>query len=246
MVVRAADIFGAGPAPVGIVSGSGIHLRPLLDEILREISFEAAGVPAAGTAGHEGRFIFGRCGGLPLILQSGRIHLYEGHSIDAVTSTVDALYQMGVRSVILTNAAGGLDEVLSPGDLVAVEEVRAWPFRGHAFPERMCPAFVVPGCTASGVYVWMHGPCYETRAEIQALQRLGATCVGMSLAAEVERCQQLGIRAGAISCVTNDCTTQESLSHAQVVAVAERASDELCTIIRACLMADADGAPEYA
>lgn len=232
MVEDCSEVFRPGEQPAGIVSGSGINLRPLLDEVIREVSFTRAGIPAAGTAGHAGVFVFGRCGDVPVILQSGRLHLYEGHDYETAVSAVDALYRFGVRALILTNAAGGLDEALAPGDLVAAEEVLSWRFQAHAFPERMRPAFVVPGCTAAGAYIWMHGPCYETRAEIRALQHMGGATVGMSAAAELERCQALGIRAGIVSCVTNDCTSQQSLSHAEVVTVAERASGELCGLLR--------------
>lgn len=238
MVGPAAELFHSPVPPVGVVSGSGINLRPLLDEVLGETSFDrAAGISAAGVAGHDGAFVFGRCGGTPLVLQAGRIHLYEGHSPEMVASTVDALHGFGVRSLILTNAAGGLDDALVPGDLVAAEEVVPWRYRAHVFPERMRPAFVVPGCRTSGTYFWMHGPCYETRAEIAALRRLGGMTVGMSIAVELERCLQLGVRAGVISCVTNDCTTPETLSHVQVVETAARASSALCGVIRDYLQA---------
>lgn len=243
MVVPAREVFQSDVAPAGVVSGSGIHLRPLLDRVVREVTFPEAGLPAAGTAGHDGKFIFGWCGAAPVILQSGRIHLYEGHAPSVVAATVDALHAFGVRALVLTNAAGGLDEALAPGDLVAAEEVLAWRYRAHPFPERLRPAFVVPGCVATGVYIWMHGPCYETRAEIRALQHMGGMAVGMSLMPELQRCQALGIRAGAVSCITNDCTTQEALSHAQVVDVAERASGELCGLLRGYLGAGPD-APE--
>lgn len=236
MVASSQNPFGPGVSPVGIVSGSGIHLRPLLDEVLGETSFvDAAGISAAGLAGHEGTFVFGYCAGVPVVLQAGRIHLYEGHSVTMVASTVDALYGFGVRSLILTNAVGGLDAALVPGDLVAAEEVVSWQFRGHAFPPRMKPTFILPGCTAAGTYIWMHGPCYETRAEIAALRRMGGMTVGMSIAVELERCIQRGIRAGVVSCVTNDCTSQEVLSHEQVVATAARSSDVLCGVLRAYL-----------
>jgi len=241
MVVRAREVFQSEVAPVGVVSGSGIHLRPLLDHVVYEVAFSDAGLPAAGTAGHDGKFVFGWCGDVPVILQSGRIHLYEGFAPGVVASTVDALYGFGVRALVLTNAAGGLDEALAPGDLVAAEEVVSWRYTAHPFPERMRPAFVVPGCVATGTYIWMHGPCYETRAEIRALQQLGGMAVGMSVAPELERCLALGIRAGAVSCITNDCTTQEALSHAQVVDVAERASGELCGLLRGYIGAERTG-----
>lgn len=234
MVKGVEAIFRAGERPTGIVSGSGIHLRPVLDEVLMELPFaEVEGVATATVAGHDGRFVFGRCGGRPVVLQAGRIHLYEGHGYNAVTATVDALHGFGVNRLILTNAAGGLEPDLSPGDWVAADRVLAWRFRAHAFPERMTPDFIVPGCRATGTYIWIHGPCYETRAEIRALQAMGGKTVGMSVAPEIERCQQLGMRAGVVSCVTNNCTTQESLSHLQVVEAARKASEHLCEILRA-------------
>ena len=149
-----------------------------------------------------------------------------------MTATVDALHGFGVERLILTNAAGGLEPDLAPGDWVAAERVLAWRFGAHAFPEQMTPDFIVPGCRATGTYIWMHGPCYETRAEIRALQTLGGRTVGMSVAPELERCQHLGMRAGVVSCVTNNCTTQEPLSHLQVVDAAQKASEHLCDILR--------------
>lgn len=233
MVKEAGKIFGVGENPTGIVSGSGIHLRPLLDEVLLELPFSRVdGVAAATVTGHDGAFIFGRCNGRPVILQSGRIHLYEGHSPEVVSGTVDALHRFGVRTLILTNAAGGLEEGLAPGDWVAADTVLAWRFRAHRFPEKMTPDFIVPGCRAQGIYIWMHGPCYETRAEIRALQVMGGKTVGMSVAPELERCHALGMKAGVVSCVTNNCTTQESLSHVQVVKAAARASEHLCELLR--------------
>ncbi len=233
MVKVPETVFDPGEHPIGIVSGSGIHLRPLLDEVLAEVPFvDVEGLTRATVAGHDGSFVFGRCGGAPVLLQAGRIHLYEGHAPAAVAATVDALHRFGVRTLILTNAAGGLEPSLMPGDWVAADSVLAWRYRDHRFPDRMTPDFLVPGCRATGTYIWMHGPCYETRAEIRALQAMGGMTVGMSVALELERCQALSIRAAVVSCVTNNCTTQESLQHAQVVEAAARASAHLCAILR--------------
>lgn len=142
-----------GTYPAGVVSGSGIDLRPLLDETVDELPFAEAGVPPAGTTGHEGVFVFGRCGTLPVVLQSGRLHLYEGHSYESAVAAVDALHRFGVRTLVLTNAAGGLRSGLAPGDLVAARTVRPWRFRAHPFPEMLEPDFIVPGCSASGMYM---------------------------------------------------------------------------------------------
>jgi purine-nucleoside phosphorylase len=243
MVSDSLDVFSGEAAPIGVVSGSGINLRPLLDEVCGERSFaDAAGISGSGIVGHDGLFVFGRCGGVPVILQAGRIHVYEGHAPAQVASTINTLYDFGVRKLILTNAVGGLDPSLSPGDLVAARRIETWRYRNHPFPACMEPELIVPGCDASGTYIWMHGPCYETRAEIQALQRMGGLTVGMSLPLELARCQQLGVAAGVVSCVTNDCTRHdEALTHAQVVDTANQASRRLSDLLRRFI----SGADQY-
>lgn len=229
------DLLAAGERAYGVVSGSGLDLRAMFDEIHGECTFaEALGISGNGIDGHAGLFVFGRSQGRPLILQSGRIHLYEGHSPERVASTVDRLWDFGVRELILTNAVGGLDPSLVPGGLVAASEVRAWPYCHHTIPERQVPDRIVSGCDATGVYMWMHGPCYETRAEIRALQSLGAKTVGMSLPLELVQCRKRGIATGVVSCVTNDCTRTGSavLTHREVVETAARASTRLATVLR--------------
>ena len=234
MVSCFSDVFSGEPPPLGIVSGSGINLRSLLDEVREERSFADAGaISGSGIAGHDGVFVFGRCDGVPVIVQAGRIHLYEGHTPAQVAATIDTLYGFGVRKLILTNAVGGLSSSLLPGDLVAARRVKTWPCRRCSLPDSMEPEFVVPGCDAAGTYIWMHGPCYETRAEIKALQRMGGLTVGMSLPLELARCQQLGVAVGVVSCVTNDCTRHdEALTHRQVVATATKASHRLANLLR--------------
>lgn len=234
MVALPADYFGAEASPVGVVSGSGLNLRSLLDEEAGVVTFsEVLGLPGAAVKGHDGVFRFGHCGEVPLILQSGRIHLYEGHSASAVASTVDALHRFGVRRLLLTNAVGGLASDLPLGALVGATAIKTWPFRHHPFSFSGRPAFRVPGCDAEGTYYWMHGPCYETRAEIAALQRLGGMTVGMSLPLELERCEALGMAGGVVSCVTNDCTQPGVVvTHDEVVRTAKNASTRLAALLR--------------
>jgi len=234
--------FAPGELVVGVVSGSGINLRPLLDEVYGEYPFaDALGVPGS-VVGHDGVFVFGRSGGVALVLQAGRLHLYEGHPPDRVAATVDRLYGFGVRELILTNAVGGLDPALRPGQLVRPTAVDTWPYRNHKFPENLGPDVAIPGCDAAGRYVWMHGPCYETRAEIRALQAMGAVIVGMSLPLELARCRELGIVTGVVCCVTNDCTRPGAvLTHEDVVATAARASTRLAEVLRRYLGARSNG-----
>lgn len=222
---------------VGIVAGSGIALDALLDERFEEHGFsDIPELKSTGVGGHSGKFVRGRCGRVEVVLQTGRLHFYEGLEYAAVTRTVDAMRSFGVATVVFTNAAGGLDERMTPGDLMSATDLRLWPFGDwNARPERVVPDFVVEGAQFRGRYLWMHGPCYETRAEIAALRSLGGDAVGMSTAPEMVRCHELGMRAGAVSCITNNCCVPEVLTHAHVVETAHRASAELVALIREAL-----------
>lgn len=225
-------------AQIGIVCGSGIALEEMLDKRTGEVAFEAIpGLAGAGLlAGHERKFVFGNCGGHSLVVQCGRFHFYEGLDYAAVTRPVDFMRSLGVRTVIFTCAVGGLRPGMEPGGLVAIERVRMWPYRAWAgAPEMAVTDFTIAGCDFVGTYQWMHGPCYETRAEIEALQRLQADVVGMSSAPELLRCRELGMRGGIVACVTNSCLRREVLSHNRVVEASARASSRLATILRRSL-----------
>lgn len=227
---------------VGIVAGSGINLRDLFDRVESEVPFrDVPGLVSGHVPGHDSVFVRGTAGGVPLTLQCGRLHPYEGLDFDAVTRSVDVLQAYGARTIVFTNAVGGLLPELAPGDLVAADAVRAWRYARYALPAEIVPDFVLPHADARGVYCWMHGPCYETRAEIAALQRLGAATVGMSTAPEMARCQTRGIRAGVVSCVTNSCVRPVRLSHDHVVATARRASGRLVRLLRDALPGLASG-----
>jgi purine nucleoside phosphorylase len=225
-------------SPVGIVSGSGLDLSALLDTVEEHVPFEAIpGLDAGQVAGHRYGFVRGRCGTRPVVLQQGRLHFYEGLDYASVTRTVDALHGFGVDTVIFTNVAGGLLPAMEPGDLVAVDHIIPW--RYHAWPNQpreLRPDFIVPGCSHTGAYVWMHGPCYETRAEVGAVQALGGKVVGMSTAPELARCLKWGLRTAVVSCVTNVSHRAEVLTHEHVVLVARHASEKLAEVIRAALL----------
>jgi purine-nucleoside phosphorylase len=227
-------------AAVGVVAGSGLDLTGILDGDARERDFtDFAALANTGVRGHAGRFMCGRCGDVPVIVQQGRLHFYEGLGYAAISRTVDILTEFGARAIIFTNAAGGLLPGMRPGDLLAVDNVRLWPYGpwpGH--PEEITPDFVVGGCDWRGTYHWVHGPCYETRAEIAALRRLKSSVVGMSTAAEMARARDLGIRAAAVSCITNNCCTPQVLTHEHVLRTAGSASARLCELLRSAVAHD--------
>lgn len=206
-----------------------MDLRDMLDCAVMDIPFDTVpGLVPSGVDGHEGTFIHGTCKNVPAIVQCGRLHFYEGLDYASVIKPVDVLYDAGVRAVVFTNAAGALDTELRPGDLVAVTSIHTWPFVDWPDrPESLQTDFIVPGCDRGGRYMWVHGPSYETPAEIELLREEGGTVVGMSAAPEVHRAQALGMRAAVISCVTNVCGAEEALHHDDVVKVAERTSARL-------------------
>ena len=219
-------------APIGVVSGSGMELELLLDTVEAEIPFfRLPGMPAAHVAGHGGKFLRGAHAGRPLFLQCGRNHLYEGYSPDEVAHGVDVMAGWGAETIIFLNAVGALQPHLKPGDLVAANELWAWPFMPHALPPVQRPDLILPGCDHTGACVWMHGPCYETRAEIDLLRRSSAAVVGMSLVAELVRCRELAVRSAVVCCVANPCGGSEPLSHTHVLENMHAAAAR----IRACI-----------
>ncbi len=225
---------------VGLVAGSGVELDSLLDRVTRARDFsEVPGLRETTVSGHVGRIVEGFCGDSPVVLQSGRLHIYEGHPYEQVARCVDVMQELGVGMVLFTNAAGALSTEMNPGDLMAVSDISLYPFAPWSHrPEQIELDFELERCEHRGTYVWVHGPCYETQAEIAALRTLEGDAVGMSTAPEVERCQELGLRAGAISCITNRCGSREILRHEDVVETARSASVKLCEVIRAWLQSD--------
>lgn len=225
------------PTPIGIVSGSGIALESLLDRHDAQYSFaEALGISVETIAGHKGEFIEGVCDGIPILLQCGRLHFYEGYDYATVNRTVDFMYEKGVRTVIYTNAAGGLKPNMKPGDLLAADTLALWPCqRWPEHPETVDTDMILEGCDHRGTYTWVHGPCYETQSEIHALQATNSDAVGMSTAPELQRCHELGMRGASISCITNNCCAPQTLTHEHVMEIAATASERICGIIRNAL-----------
>lgn len=226
------------PLPaIAVVSGSGIDLTGLLDGESCTTPFtDLPHLPAATVEGHAGLFIEGRCGEVPIILQTGRLHFYEGYSFEEVTSTVDHLHQLGATMIIFTNAAGGLRPHMDAGHLMSTSDIALWPCsRWPERPDAVTPSQTLDGCDSTGTYTWIHGPCYETQAEIRALQSRESDAIGMSTAPEILRCQQLGIESAGISCITNNCCSPHTLTHEHVIEIARQASQRIQGIIRQAL-----------
>jgi purine-nucleoside phosphorylase len=241
----------AGEAPrVGVVLGSG--LGRFADTFAVKIPYgDLPHMVASGVAGHAGNFCLGTTSGVPVVCMQGRVHAYEGHSIDTVVHGVRVMARLGVQCVLLTNAAGGLDPTMKPGDLMAIADhvnltgtsplvgpnddvlgPRFPDMTGAYDPEIRGQLHVVADgagiALREGVYAAMMGPQYETPAEIRMLRQLGAHAVGMSTVHEVIALRHMGVRVGALSCITNLAAGvgASPLSHSEVEATAaSRAAD---------------------
>jgi purine-nucleoside phosphorylase len=243
--------LGAIPE-VAIVLGSGLGRLGTRLEAARRIPYsEIPHFPTTTVVGHQGELISGTLGGRPLLVQSGRFHLYEGHPAETVAMPVRVMAALGVRTVILTNAAGGIRRTFSRGALMMIADHVNLTFRNpligpvlpgeERFPDMSQPYDGALRALArevarerrialeEGVYMQLPGPSYETPAEVRMAERLGADAVGMSTAVEVIAARARGIRCLAFSTITNPAAgiTGERLSHAEVMEVAARVAGDL-------------------
>ena len=232
---------------LAIVLGSGFHY--VLNELRvdKKISYaKIPGFPVPSVSGHAGELYFGKLGGTPVLVLSGRAHFYEGHSMERVTFAVRTLAAFGIRDLLLTNAAGGISKNFRPGDfMLLVDHINfmgANPLRGETAPgltrfvdmtqvyDARLNAMLLKAARAGrmklrpGVYIAVSGPSYETPAEIRAFARLGADAVGMSTVPEAMAARQCGLNVAAVSCVTNPAAGRSGrkLSHAEVLETAGR------------------------
>jgi purine-nucleoside phosphorylase len=211
---------------LAIILGSGFKEAVARLEPEAEIPYsKLPGFPPVGVAGHAGKLLVGRLGGTPVLILSGRAHFYEGHPMSLVTFAVRALAAGGIRDLLLTNAAGGINPRFRPGEFMLLSDhinmMGANPLSGG--PIAGLPRFVDmsqaydPGLGKlvrqaarqaglklhAGVYLAVSGPTYETPAEVRAFGRLGADAVGMSTVPEAIVARQVGLRVAGLSCITN-------------------------------------------
>jgi purine-nucleoside phosphorylase len=242
---------------LAIVLGSGFHHVLTELQVEKKISYaKIPGFPKPTVSGHAGELYFGTLGGTPVMVLSGRAHFYEGHPMECVTFAVRALAAYGIRDLLLTNAAGGLNRKFCAGDFMMLTDhinlMGANPLRSEAIPG--LPRFVdltqaydlglsrllrtaANECKVklqSGVYLAVSGPSYETPAEIRAFARLGADAVGMSTVPEAIVARQCGVNVAAISCITNLAAgiSKKNLSHAEVLETAERVKTVGATLLK--------------
>lgn len=248
-----------GLPAIGIILGSG--LGNLVDRITSPVTIPYSDIPnfpRSTVAGHAGNLVFGHIGRQAVLAMQGRFHFYEGFSMKDVTYPVYVMQLLGIRTLIVTNAAGGINPDFAPGDLMLLTDhinfLGTNPLIG-ANDERFGPRF--PDLSKSysvqlrrkaeqeaerqgipyrtGVYLATTGPSYETAAEIRAFSIMGADAVGMSTVPEVITANYLGMAVLGISCITNMATGIATVkhSHEEVVRIANESSERLCNWVEA-------------
>lgn len=226
-------------AKVGIVLGSG--LGAFASQLGEPVAIPYSRVPhfpQSGVEGHAGQLVAGSVGGVPVLVLQGRVHAYEGRSAHEIVFAVRTLATLGVRALVLTNAAGALRADLQPGQLVLLSDhinlsglnpASGPPLGPHprffdmteAYSQRLRALAheAARSPLAEGVYVSVPGPSFETPAEIRAFRTMGADLVGMSTTLETIAARQLGVEVLGLSCVTNMAAGvgTGALSHAEVL-----------------------------
>ncbi len=242
---------------LGIVLGSG--LGDLAEDVTGGVIIDTATIPhypPSTVEGHRGRLILGKLGGTPVCLLQGRVHFYETGDIEAILFPVRVLWAMGIRTLVITNAAGAINASFAPGDLMLISDQINMTFehplsgmqsvqRHRAIYDKSLCGTVVR-CAAGlgiplreGIYCGLKGPSYETAAEIEMLRRFGADAVGMSTVNEASLAAALGMKLVGISCITNLSTGvgDAKLSHEEVTQVAARVRDSFAKLLKALVEA---------
>ena len=248
--------LGGREPGIALVLGSGMgFLADQVGDAVRMPYRDIPGFPLPTVQGHGGELVAGSFAGRAVIAQSGRFHMYEGHSAQVSTLAVRTFAELGVRTLILTNAAGGIRRNFTAGTLMLLSDhlnlTSRNPLVGAVLPgEERFPDMSDPYdpelraiarevarerkvSLAEGVYAGLLGPTYETPSEIRMLERLGADAVGMSTVVEVIAARARGMRCLAVSTITNLAAgiSPAKLSHSEVMETAERVKGELGTLI---------------
>lgn len=247
---------------VGVVLGSGLGaFADTMSDLVKVPYGELPHLPASKVVGHAGNLCFGNVGSVPVVCMQGRVHFYEGHPLWQVVHGVRVMARLGVDCVLLTNAAGGLQEGWAAGDLMIVSDhlnlMGQHPLLGPnddalgtRFPDmtnaydptlraqlaEVSKAEKLP--LREGVYAGLTGPSYETPAEIRMLRTLGAQAVGMSTVPEVIALRHMRVRVAALSCITNMAAGlgQGELDHAEVEATAKARRADLQRLLRGWIL----------
>ncbi len=256
-------ILAAAPArpQVGLILGSGLGaFAEGLEGAVRLPYGEIPGFLAPTVPGHKGELVLGRAGGVDVAVMSGRFHYYEHGDMELVAFPIRVMRQLGVRCLLVTNSAGGIDPSFRPGDLMLIEDHLnltgqspllgpnldffgpRFPDMSYAYTPEVRAAIEAAAAQRGvklqrGVYVGLTGPTYETPAEVRMLRTLGGAAVGMSTVAEVIVANHAGMLVGGISCISNQAAglTEDRLSHDEIKEAADRARDSFVGLLHGTL-----------
>ena len=243
---------------VGIVLGSG--LGNVVDAIKADVTIGYGDIPgakASTVAGHSGKMLIGHAGDVPVVVLSGRMQYYEGHNMTSVVHLARVVAKLGIKTLIVTNAAGGVNTSYKPGDLMLISDHinmmgsnpllgpnidelgPRFPDMSEAYPESLRKlardvAKDIKGIRIQeGVYLALSGPTYETPAEIRMFRTLGADAVGMSTVPEVIAMSHMGIPVLGISCITNMAAgiLKQKLSHQEVMDTTAMVQEQFTALV---------------
>jgi purine-nucleoside phosphorylase len=256
---------------IGLVLGSGLGaFADDLSSVSRIPYLKIPGFPRSTVVGHAGQLVIGKSGDVPVAVMQGRVHLYEGYSAQEVTFPMRVLGRLGIRSVILTNAAGAINRAYSQGALVLIRDhinlQGENPLRGPN-DERFGPRFPDMSQAYSmeyreiarreaarldiplheGIYAALKGPSFETPAEIRYLEKIGADLVGMSTVLEVIAARHMNIHVLGISCATNMAAgiLDQPLTHEEVMETTNRVGAQFVALLRAAIRSIASASSEW-
>jgi purine-nucleoside phosphorylase len=240
-----------------VVLGSGLGAYADTLEDAQAIEYSAIpGFPVSTVQGHAGRLVFGKKHGVSIVCMQGRFHCYEGYTAAETVIPLRALIKLGIKKLLITNAAGGVNTGFMPGDIMIIEDHinfaslnpltgpnmdefgPRFPDMSYAYDKQLIQALKDAAAihdidVKTGIYAMMSGPSYESPAEIRALRTLGADAVGMSSVPEIIAAAHAGVKSAALSCITNMAAgiLDQPLNHEEVMETGRIAADRIQTII---------------
>ncbi|BDG46635.1 purine-nucleoside phosphorylase [Parageobacillus sp. KH3-4] len=247
------------PPRIGLILGSGLGV--LADEIEQAVKIpyeQIPGFPVSTVEGHAGRLVYGQLEGATVVAMQGRFHYYEGYRLDQVTFPVRVMKAIGVKELIVTNAAGGVNERFQPGDLMIIADhinnmggnpligpndpelgvrfpdmTEAYSRRLRELAKHVAKQLDIP--VQEGVYVANSGPSYETPAEIRMIRAIGGDAVGMSTVPEVIVARHAQMEVLGISCISNMAAgiSDQPLTHDEVIETTEKAKANFLRLVKA-------------
>lgn len=260
MITKAVEYIKSkisGTYEFGIILGSGLGSLGEKIESPQYVDYaDIPGFPVSTAPGHVGRFVFGTLNGKKVMCMQGRIHIYEGYPVESVVMPIRVMRKMGVEKLIVTNAAGGINESFNVGDIMLITDHINFTGRncligkndadfGVRFPDMSfayCPELgeIALKCAESmgitlrkGIYIGCTGPSYETPAEIRAFRVMGADTVGMSTVQEVIAANHCGMQVLGFSLVSNKAAglSGERLTEEEVLTIGKQKSEEMQSLI---------------